>query len=80
MQSYILTYHRLRKGEPLIALGSYQEGPLNSAASAVPHSLVEGGGEGGADLNSLILTLRWWSQTAYSRLSYDTRKELSGKF
>ena len=44
MQSYILTYYRLRKGEPLIALGSHQEGPLNSAASAVPHSLVGGGG------------------------------------
>ena len=24
MQSYILTYHRLRKREPLIALGSHQ--------------------------------------------------------
>ena len=40
IQSYILTYHRLKKREPLIALGSHQGGWWGGAlisASAVPH-------------------------------------------
>ena len=51
MQSYSLTYYRLRKREPW--------GALNSA-SAVPH--LGGGGGGGADLTTLAL--RSWPLTA----------------
>ena len=40
MQSYVLIYCRLRKREPLTALGSHRRGTLISA-SAVPH-----GGDG----------------------------------
>ena len=47
MQSYIRTYYRLRKREPLIALGSHQGreggGGALFSASAVPHHK---GGEG----------------------------------
>ena len=39
IQSYILTYYKLRKREPLVAPGSHQEEPLLSA-SAVPHRMV----------------------------------------
>ena len=37
MQSYIRTYCRVRKREPLIALGSYHIGGHLIDASAVPH-------------------------------------------
>ena len=42
VQSYILTIYRLRKREPLIALGSHQRGGDGlMSASAVPHRVEE---------------------------------------
>ena len=78
MQICILTYYRLRKREPLIALGSHQgEGGLLSASAVPPRR---------TDLNTVAL--RRWSETtwspfttrAVSRRTYSTTPYPQGEY
>ena len=62
MEKLFLTYYRLKKQEPWIALGSHHGGPLISASVVPHHRGVGGGGVGGADLNTFVL--QGGSQTA----------------
>ena len=70
MQSYIRTYYRLRKREPLIALGSHQGEGGSISACAVPH---RGGVAYRFEHPRLAEVVRL---IAY----YDTRSESSGIF
>ena len=56
-----MDYYRLRKREPLIALGSQQVGPLFLHPRYPTARGLGGGGGGRADLNTLAS--RRWSQT-----------------
>ena len=68
MQSYILTNYRLRKKEPLIALGSHQGGRWEHfiSACAVPHYGIK-------DMNFLFLYRQLY--TRYIMTYYRHRKK-----
>ena len=70
IQSYILSYYRLRKRESLIALGSHQGGCISFLHPRYPQRGV------GTDLK----TLAWLAEVVANCLvaSYDTLSESAG--
>ena len=74
MQSYILTYHSLKKREPLIALGSHQGGPLHFCIRGTPPCAGVGGGGGRFEHPRLAEVVQNWLVALYDTRSESTQQ------